>query len=127
MRRDQADMAIRLGKGHWPGIDASFLLEETAMPVCSPGYFDQFSGDATPGADLPLQGARLIINGSFPDEWEEWARARGMPPPRSGPAAGLADCCCCCCCCCLQVAGCWLLAFGLHSYRRMAGLLVSVF
>ncbi|MDA0664561.1 MAG: LysR substrate-binding domain-containing protein [Proteobacteria bacterium] len=81
LRRDQADMAIRLGKGHWPGIDASFLLEETAMPVCAPGYFEQLGGEAAPGGNLPLQGARLIINGSFPDEWEEWARARGMPPP----------------------------------------------
>ncbi len=31
--RDQVDLAIRHGKGRWPGVEASFLLEETALPV----------------------------------------------------------------------------------------------
>jgi LysR family glycine cleavage system transcriptional activator len=36
--RDQVDLAVRHGKGVWPGIDAAFLLQETAFPVCAPGY-----------------------------------------------------------------------------------------
>ena len=35
--RDRVDLAIRHGKGAWRGLDALFLLEETAMPVCAPG------------------------------------------------------------------------------------------
>jgi LysR family glycine cleavage system transcriptional activator len=38
LRRDQVDLAVRHGKGAWPGIDATFLLAETALPVCAPGY-----------------------------------------------------------------------------------------
>lgn len=78
LRRDQVDLAIRLGKGQWPDVNAEFLLEETAMPVCAPSYLEQLVGDAETDPIPMIQGARLIINGSFPAEWEEWARARGM-------------------------------------------------
>ena len=76
LKRDQVDLAIRHGKGVWPGIDAIFLLEETALPVCAPGYF-------VPNEDplAGLQHVRLIVNARFPDEWEEWARARGLTAP----------------------------------------------
>jgi len=81
LRRDHVDLAIRHGKGAWPGLDATFLLTETAMPVCAPGYVEPSD---TPGADV-LKDARLIVSAFFPDEWEEWARARGLPPPPGEP------------------------------------------
>jgi DNA-binding transcriptional LysR family regulator len=34
--RDQVDLAIRLGDGHWPGLDAVRLCSELLFPVCSP-------------------------------------------------------------------------------------------
>ena len=37
LKRDQVDLAIRHGKGSWPGIEAIFLLAEAALPVCAPG------------------------------------------------------------------------------------------
>src|SRR5690606_24087792 len=37
LRRDQIDIAIRHGKGEWPGLDCTFLLDEMAFPVCAPG------------------------------------------------------------------------------------------
>jgi len=78
LRRDQVDLAIRHGKGAWPGLDAAFLLEEAATPVCAPGYLTFGAGDCPQEA---LYRARLIVNARFPDEWEEWARARGLEPP----------------------------------------------
>jgi LysR family transcriptional regulator, glycine cleavage system transcriptional activator len=78
LRRDQVDLAIRHGKGSWPGIEATFLLEETALPVCAPAYLTQ-RPDEDPLA--ALDRVRLIVNARFPDEWEEWARARGLAPP----------------------------------------------
>jgi LysR family glycine cleavage system transcriptional activator len=85
LKRDQVDLAVRHGKGSWPGIDASFLLEETALPVCAPGYLT-LGPDEDPLAALPR--VRLIVNARFPDEWEEWARARGRaPPPLTGAIA----------------------------------------
>jgi LysR family glycine cleavage system transcriptional activator len=77
LKRDQVDLAVRHGRGSWPGIDAAFLLEETALPVCAPGYL-------TPAPDeeplAALRRVRLIVNARFPNEWEEWARARGFAP-----------------------------------------------
>ncbi len=81
LRRDQVDLAIRHGKGTWPGMRASFLLEEAAMPVCAPGYVAAANAPVSPSR---LRGLRFIVNANFPDEWEEWARARALTPP---PAA----------------------------------------
>ena len=78
LQRDQVDYAIRHGRGAWPDVEATYLLEETAMPVCAPGYL-------APWADEPLQTVlgrvRLIVNANTPNEWEEWAQAHGLPAP----------------------------------------------
>ncbi len=81
LKRDQVDLAIRHGKGAWHGLDAIFLLEESAMPVCAPGYLDP--PVRTPAPDV-FRNIRLIVSASFPDEWEEWARAHGIDPPTLG-------------------------------------------
>jgi LysR family glycine cleavage system transcriptional activator len=78
LRRDQVDLAVRHGRGSWPGIEASFLLDETALPVCAPGYLTLAPGENPLAA---LQRVRLIVNARFPNEWEEWASARGPAPP----------------------------------------------
>src|SRR5579875_2733793 len=35
-RREQVDMAVRYGRGHWPGLRAQWLMAEEMFPVCSP-------------------------------------------------------------------------------------------
>ena len=81
LRRDQVDLAIRYGRGAWKDLDAEFLLEASAMPVCAPGYLDPPSCAISPEM---LSSARMIVSASFPDEWEEWARAHGIAPPARG-------------------------------------------
>lgn len=78
LRRDHVDLAVRHGKGRWPGVEALFLFEDLVTPVCAPTYF--VDGAAAPSPELLAQ-CRLIVNRSIPYEWEEWARARGLPPP----------------------------------------------
>jgi LysR family transcriptional regulator, glycine cleavage system transcriptional activator len=78
LKRDQVDLAVRHGRGSWPGIAASFLLEEAALPVCAPGYLTLAPDEDALAA---LRRVRLVVNTRFPDEWEEWARARGLKPP----------------------------------------------
>jgi LysR family glycine cleavage system transcriptional activator len=86
MKRDQVDLAVRHGKGSWTGVDATFLLDETALAVCAPGYLT-----LQPEDDLltVLKRVRLIVNARFPNEWEEWARARGLTPPALASAIEL--------------------------------------
>ena len=76
--RDQVELAIRHGKGAWPDVEAKFLLGETAMPVCAPGYLDRPVREVSREA---LVNVRFIVNGNIPDEWEEWTRAHGLEPP----------------------------------------------
>ena len=78
LRREQMDLAIRHGKGTWDDVEATLLLEETAMPVCAPGYLDPLPKEPSPEA---LRDVRIIVNAGIPDEWEEWARAHGFEPP----------------------------------------------
>lgn len=77
LRREQVDLAIRHGAGPWPDMTSEFLLEEFAMPVARPGLLDS---DRASRAEI-LAGQRLIVNGAFPDEWNEWARAHGLALP----------------------------------------------
>ena len=78
LKRDQVELAIRHGKGAWPDVEATFLLEEAARPVCAPGYLEPRSGRPTQEA---LRDVRFIVNANIPDEWEEWTRAHGLEPP----------------------------------------------
>lgn len=77
LRQEHADIAIRHGAGPWSDVTSEFLLAESAMPVAQPGYIK----DATPDPSRALSDVRLIVNKTFPDEWFEWARARGIEPP----------------------------------------------
>ncbi len=81
LARDQVDLAIRHGKGEWPDVDAVFLLEESAMPVCAPSYVERLPAELS--VEM-LQDLRIIVSANFPDEWEEWARAHGVDPPAPG-------------------------------------------
>lgn len=78
LKRDQVDLAIRHGRGAWDDVEAEFLLAETAMPVCAPGYLETLDGG--PVTKL-LASARLIVNGGIPGEWDEWASANGVELP----------------------------------------------
>ncbi len=78
LSREQMDLSIRHGKGAWPDVEATFLLEETAMPVCAPGYLDPLPQEPSL---MALRNVRIIVSANFPDEWEEWARAHGIEPP----------------------------------------------
>jgi LysR family glycine cleavage system transcriptional activator len=35
-RREEIDLAIRYGRGRWPGLRADWLMNEDVFPVCSP-------------------------------------------------------------------------------------------
>jgi LysR family glycine cleavage system transcriptional activator len=76
LRREQIDLAIRYGKGHWPGYAAHHLFDEQAFPVCRPGLL----ADGTP-VDQALRANRLVVDATYRDEWREWAQAHGLEPP----------------------------------------------
>jgi len=83
LRREQIDLAIRYGRGHWPGCIAYHLFDEQAFPVCRPGLMPEGAD-----AETALRKTRLIVEGSYREEWREWAQAHRLePPPLEGALA----------------------------------------
>ena len=78
LRREQIHLAIRYGRGPWPGITSEHLLDEQAFPVCKPGFVPDELSDRPGDA---LRKLRLIVNDTHVPEWQEWARAHGLEPP----------------------------------------------
>jgi LysR family glycine cleavage system transcriptional activator len=78
LRREQINLAIRYGRGPWPGLLSEHLLDEQAFPVCAPSLVPpELAGQP----DEALRRLRLIVNDTHVAEWKEWAKAHGLPPP----------------------------------------------
>ena len=84
LRREQIDLAIRYGKGHWPGYAAHHMFDEQAFPVCRPGLLSEGVDPQT-----ALGTVRLIVDASYREEWREWAQAHGLEPPSLDGALAL--------------------------------------
>jgi LysR family glycine cleavage system transcriptional activator len=77
LAREEVDLAIRHGDGHWPGLDVVRLWSEQLFPVCSPKLVT--------GRNRIAKAADLL---KFPllrlDDWTNWARwfeAAGVAAP----------------------------------------------
>lgn len=69
--RDGADLAIRVGLGDWPGLQARKILQEELLPVCAPSLRERYAG--LPSAeDLPLIHVTTVAH-----DWNTWLRDTG--------------------------------------------------
>lgn len=77
---NEADVAIRLGRGDWPGCASDFILREELVPVCAPSKRVRFEGLAN------IEDAPLIHVVSASSEWSTWARhaLRDVPSKSKG-------------------------------------------
>jgi LysR family glycine cleavage system transcriptional activator len=80
---DGIDVAIRLGRGPWPGLYSEELMTEQVFPVCAPGLID---------GDPPLRRPEdlkhhTLLHDIGPVGWDMWLRAAGVGDvdPYSGP------------------------------------------
>ncbi|HEX9585780.1 MAG TPA: transcriptional regulator GcvA [Gammaproteobacteria bacterium] len=74
LRRDDVDLAIRFGRGQWPGLDAEKLMRAQATPLCSPKLLSGENALRTP-ADLRHH---VLIHEKDYQEWTEWLAAAGV-------------------------------------------------
>jgi LysR family glycine cleavage system transcriptional activator len=75
-RREEVDLAVRYGRGSWPGLRAHWLMAERLFPVCSPRLLT----DARPlqqPADLVHH--TLLHTSVWRDDWGLWLTAAGLP------------------------------------------------
>ncbi|MBR2267853.1 MULTISPECIES: LysR substrate-binding domain-containing protein [Sphingobium] len=81
LARDGIDLAVRGGKGEWPGLEAKLLTHNRLVPMCSPAWRDRYG----PIADAQALHALPRLS---PDDmwWHEWFAAMGVEAdPADGP------------------------------------------
>jgi LysR family glycine cleavage system transcriptional activator len=78
LRREEFDLGIRFGPGHWEGLEADFLLDEEFIPVASPALIAR--KPVNEPADLA--GHTLLHREDspvpLPLDWEMWLQAAGV-------------------------------------------------
>ena len=77
------DVAIRIGKGPWPGLRSDFLMRQNVAPLASPAFIEKH-GISEP-ADL-LRVQRLAPNDSW---WADWFAAAGVATPPAPSRRGI--------------------------------------
>jgi LysR family transcriptional regulator, glycine cleavage system transcriptional activator len=73
--RDDVDLAIRWGRGDWPGLRVDHLVGEAVFPICSPEL-----RDGPPRLERPedLAGVTLLHANIWPQDWRMWLTAVGV-------------------------------------------------
>lgn len=72
--KGHCDAAIRIGRGHWPGLAALLLMPVSMTPMMSPALHHALGSPRTAEEllDAPLLPCEL---------WSNWFRDAGLPPP----------------------------------------------
>lgn len=76
---DGIDIAIRYGRGNYPGLTSEFLTEEEVFPVCSPKLLKGPNALRRP-EDLKRH---TLIRDTYPIDWAAWltsANVKGVNP-----------------------------------------------
>jgi len=82
--RDDVDLGIRYGRGHYPGLRVVRLLTEDIFPVCSPALL---RGDNPLRSPADLQH-HTLLHDDMREDWRMWLMAAGVAgvDPTRGPA-----------------------------------------
>jgi LysR family glycine cleavage system transcriptional activator len=78
------DLAVRYGRGEWPGMEAIHLLDNEIFPVCAPSYLN---GRPSLGEPAGLLGETLLHLVEYDRNWvtwESWLRAFGVEQAPAG-------------------------------------------
>lgn len=78
LARDNFDLALRFGRGDWPGATALPLMQLTVQPVCAPAL--------APNKPTIAALARLprLSSTTMPDGWKLWAAGADVTLPEAG-------------------------------------------
>ena len=83
---DGMDIAVRYGRGQYPGIASELLMREEVFPVCSPKLLEGANPLKSPG-DLKHH---VLIHDDFQIDWPTWLKVAGVKDvdPHRGPRFG---------------------------------------
>jgi DNA-binding transcriptional LysR family regulator len=80
------DLAIRHGPGHWPGLTAYHLMDDSLFPVAAPTL--PGLGEIRSAADV---ASLPLINDLARQGWHDWFRAAGVHGAQLPPAHVFSD------------------------------------
>ncbi|MBM3490799.1 MAG: transcriptional regulator GcvA [Alphaproteobacteria bacterium] len=80
---EEVDVAVRFGRGNWPGTRADRLFSEDIQPVCAPRLL---AGEPPLREPADLARHTLLHVSPFDDDWRLWLTAAGLGhiDPRRG-------------------------------------------
>jgi LysR family glycine cleavage system transcriptional activator len=84
------DLAIRMGRGRWPGVRARPLMDDALYPVMSPAYH---AAAGRPRRPADVARLRLLHDRDPQASWDAWRAAHGPPSldVRRGPRFSSSD------------------------------------
>ena len=74
LRYEEFDIAIRLGKGDWPGVVSEKIFDLQVSPVCSPAFAQKYN--LTSVSQIPH--TPLIKLSNMENAWSMWAKNVGL-------------------------------------------------
>lgn len=74
LAREEIDLSIRFGEGHWDDVVSSELVPGSLTPVCSPEYYAK--SDCKTVEEFANSARRVKVFSS--DEWGPWAQSLGF-------------------------------------------------
>ena len=74
--REDVDIAVRYGRGNWPGLKVELLMHESMFPVCSPRLLEGPAAIRKPGDIAPPHAAQRLDWRM--DVWQLWLEAAGL-------------------------------------------------
>ena len=72
--RERIDVAIRYGRGNWPGLSVTRLFDHEEVPVCAPALLEGPNALRSPE---DLARVRLLHDGSY-QYWKSWLEFAGI-------------------------------------------------
>jgi LysR family glycine cleavage system transcriptional activator len=75
-QREEVDVAVRYGRGTWPGLRTDWLMAEDMFPVCSPALL---TGDIPLRTPEDLAHHTLLHATVSREDWQLWLTAAGLP------------------------------------------------
>ncbi|MBT6095596.1 MAG: transcriptional regulator GcvA [Rhodospirillaceae bacterium] len=76
--RDDIDIAIQFGDGHWPDMEMALVFPDVIEPVCSPRLIEQLGGLRTSD---DLARAPILQTRYRNRDWSDWLRSVGSAKP----------------------------------------------
>jgi DNA-binding transcriptional LysR family regulator len=72
------DAAICFSEANWPGTEASFLMRENAVPVCSPHLLETIARKKRRPSPEDIAKLPLLHQSTRPNAWRQWFESAGM-------------------------------------------------